>query len=239
MSKKSELNLYAQNRHIPTPVYTSVTEKQGFSSTVTVGGNEYRSKKVHGKKKAAEDDAAAVAFEALTERSQRPLDNTTSKLERLSLETESAEPQHSAPPAPEASFGAVKIATRTPSPNDVSKSLMPSFSNVSVDTSKSLTSSSTQSTPYQAVTDLINTVESKVEILSNYCKARNFPEPTFTITEHSKAFTASITIGDHLLEKTPQSYGSFQEAKLFVTEQAIASLDRMSKCCRHGYRLLC
>ena len=99
--------------HIPTPVYTSVIEKLGFSSTVTVKGTQYQSKKIHGSKKSAEDDAAAAALEVL----EGSYDGITSNFEGLRLER--PEPQ-----TPGAPFGAVKAVVRTtPSSNNVTLEL--------------------------------------------------------------------------------------------------------------------
>ena len=221
MSNKTELNQYAHSKRIPTPVYASVTEGCGFSSTVTVGGKEYRSTQVRSTKKAAENDAAGVALGELTCVVERSIDSETVKLERMCLAQvpfgtgavpfgerpevsavggERPEPQGTA----QVPLGAVRTTTQImpPAPDGV----------------KALPTSYTLRATHLADTDL----SKKLEQLNDRCKAMGLTEPTFTISEHSSKFTASITIGNHKdIVRTQDSYTSFQDAKLAVTELAI------------------
>lgn len=212
MSNKTELNLYAHNKGIPTPVYASIAERLGFSSTVTVGGKEYRSTEIRKTKKAAENDAAGVAFKELTCVVERPVDSATAKLERLSLkgpeasaiEAERPEPQEAA----QAPFGAVRITTPQIMPPriDAPDSLVPLPASYSPRASRSVDAD----------------LSKKLKQLNDYCKDRDLTEPTFTISEQSSTFKASITIGDRKdIVRTEQSYTSFQDAKLAVIELVI------------------
>ncbi|KAL5467509.1 hypothetical protein EMCRGX_G031750 [Ephydatia muelleri] len=215
------MNQYAHSKRIPTPVYASVTEGCGFSSTVTVGGKEYRSTQVRSTKKAAENDAAGVALGELTCVVERSVDSETVKLERMCLAQvpfgtgavpfgerpevsavggERPEPQGTA----QVPLGAMRTTTQImpPAPDGV----------------KALPTSYTLRATHLADTDL----SKKLEQLNDSCKAMGLTEPTFTISEHSSKFTASITIGDHKdIVRTQDSYKSFQDAKLAVTELAI------------------
>lgn len=65
MTSKTKLNLFCQKSRIDVPNYSTERTEDGFVSSVIISGCHHRSEGVHGTKKAAEDDAASVALEAL------------------------------------------------------------------------------------------------------------------------------------------------------------------------------
>ncbi len=65
---KSNLNLYCQKSHIPTPRYVTSQKGDLFYSAVTVNGESYGSVEGHTTKKEAEQDAAGVALLSLVQR---------------------------------------------------------------------------------------------------------------------------------------------------------------------------
>ena len=76
MTSKSKLNLYCQKSHLHTPCYTTERIEGGFISTVTVGLGSgtpatsecYKSQRPQTTKKAAENDAATVAVDAVVQK---------------------------------------------------------------------------------------------------------------------------------------------------------------------------
>lgn len=85
---KTQLNLYCQKVHVPTPCYKS--EKvgdEGFVSVVSLGGSEsFQSLTAHSTKKAAEDEAAGVAVRSLVQ--QHPsVSNIDEILEQIGTPT--------------------------------------------------------------------------------------------------------------------------------------------------------
>lgn len=67
MTSKSKLNLYCQKKHIAVPCYSTEGTSEGFVSTVTVAETDYKSRKAHSTKKAAEDDAASIAIQLIVQ----------------------------------------------------------------------------------------------------------------------------------------------------------------------------
>ena len=65
-SFKSKLNELAQKRHLDTPIYQTVFSSSGYLSTVTFNGREFKSISSYLKKKDAEQNAALVAYNILT-----------------------------------------------------------------------------------------------------------------------------------------------------------------------------
>ena len=62
MASKSKLNELVQKRALGLPVYITNSREDGFTCDLTIGKQKFKSEQVHSKKKAAEDDVAAVAL---------------------------------------------------------------------------------------------------------------------------------------------------------------------------------
>lgn len=78
MASKSKLNELVQKRALGLPVYITNSKEGGYSCDLTIGKQKFKSEQVHSKKKAAEDDVAAVAFRHLAAENGE-VSSTTSK----------------------------------------------------------------------------------------------------------------------------------------------------------------
>jgi len=66
MASKSKLNELVQKRALGLPVYITNSRDGGYSCDLKIGKQNFKSEQVHSKKKAAEDDVAAVALRHFT-----------------------------------------------------------------------------------------------------------------------------------------------------------------------------
>jgi len=83
MASKSKLNELIQKQALGLPVYITNLRDGGYSCDLTIAKQKFKSEKVHSKKKAAEDDVAAVALRHFTaEGSNQPANQQASYTSR-------------------------------------------------------------------------------------------------------------------------------------------------------------
>ena len=201
MANKSKLNELVHKQNLSLPEYTTLPKDDGFVCKLKLGEEIFVSEKTHSRKKAAEDDAAAVAILHFTSNS-----NTSNKATQLTANTncpiKKQEQLYISPPEQVSVISrSTIIDTKTESENtkDIPLNMFyPAASQRNAETKPS-------------------------EELQDFCGSRGWTEPIYHLKVKSKASTCGVFV-NKVLYSFNETYSSDEEAKQEAAKRVLKML---------------
>ena len=201
MANKSKLNELVHKQNLSLPEYTTLPKDDGFVCKLKLGEEIFVSEKTHSRKKAAEDDAAAVAILHFMSNS-----NTSNKATQLTANTncpiKKQEQLYISPPEQVSVISrSTIIDTKTESENtkDIPLNMFyPAASQRNAETKPS-------------------------EELQDFCGSRGWTEPIYHLKVKSKASTCGVFV-NKVLYSFNETYSSDEEAKQEAAKRVLKML---------------
>lgn len=198
MANKSKLNELVHKQSLQLPEYDTLAQGDGFICKLKLGEEIFVSEKVHSRKKAAEDDAAAVAVLHFTTRNSKIIDKVSQPIASTDSLTEK---EGQSPPEQES------IQSRSTSIDNKNKT------------------GNTKEIPlnmFYPVSQL--KIENKPsEELQDFCSSRGWTEPIYHLKVKSKASTCGVFV-NKVLYSFNETYPSDEEAKQEAAKRVLATL---------------
>lgn len=198
MANKSKLNELVQKQNLQLPEYKTSPQGDGFVCKLKLGEEVFVSEKTHSRKKAAEDDAAAVAVVHLTTKNNIVARSITS----TSTDSSHIKKQEQLPaPQPEGGWRSRSVATDFTKKIEITKEIPLNM----------FYPSSQQ------------TGQKPSEELQDFCSSRGWTEPIYHLKVKSKESTCGVFV-NKVLYSFNETYSSDEEAKQEAAKRVLAKL---------------
>ena len=200
MANKSKLNELVHKQNLSLPEYTTLPHDDGFICKLKLGEEIFGSQNAHSRKKAAEDDAAAVAVLHFTSNN-----NTFGKASQPTASTDcliNKQEQFISPPEQES------VVSRSTTIDSKSKS------------------ENTKEVPlnmFYPSTSQRNAETKPSEELQDFCGSRGWTEPIYHLKVKSKASTCGVFV-NKVLYSFNETYSSDEEAKQEAAKRVLKML---------------
>ena len=196
MANKSKLNELVQKQNLQLPEYNTSPQGDGFVCKLKLGEETFVSEKTHSRKKAAEDDAAAIAVLHFTSKNNTVAQSITS--------TDSHIKKQEQVPVPQPEEGAW-----------VSRS-------VAIDSIKK--TENTKEIPLNMFyPSYQQTGQKPSEELQDFCSSKGWTEPIYHLKVKSKESTCGVFV-NKVLYSFNETYSSDEEAKQEAAKRVLAKL---------------
>ena len=196
MANKSKLNDLVHKQNLKLPEYNTSPQGDGYICKLKLGEEVFVSEKTHSRKKAAEDDAAAVAIIHFTTKN-----NTIDKAAQPITSTDSHIKRQEQLPIAQPEEGAL-----------LSRS-------VAIDSKKKIQDK--KEIPLKM--SYPQTGQKPSEELQDYCSSRGWTEPIYHLKVKSKESTCGVFV-NKVLYSFNETYSSDEEAKQEAAKQVLAKL---------------
>lgn len=196
MANKSKLNDLVHKQNLKLPEYNTSPQGDGYICKLKLGEEVFVSEKTHSRKKAAEDDAAAVAIIHFTTKS-----NTIDKAAQPITSTDSHIKRQEQLPIAQPEEGAL-----------LSRS-------VAINSKKKIQDK--KEIPLKMFYP--QTGQKPSEELQDYCSSRGWTEPIYHLKVKSKESTCGVFV-NKVLYSFNETYSSDEEAKQEAAKQVLAKL---------------
>ena len=200
MANKSKLNELVHKQSLQLPEYDTLAQGDGFICKLKLGEEIFVSESAHSRKKAAEDDAAAVAVRHFTTRNNTTIDKVSQPIASRDNLTEK-EGHFISPPEQES------IESRSTSIDNKNKT------------------ENTKEVPLNMFYPACqrNTEDKPSEELQDFCSSRGWTEPIYHLKVKSKASTCGVFV-NKVLYSFNEPYPSDEEAKQEAAKRVLATL---------------
>ena len=200
MASKSKLNELVHKQSLQLPEYNTVAQGDGFICKLKLGEEIFISEKTHGRKKAAEDDAAAVAVLHFTTGNNTTIDKVSQPIASTDNLPEE-QGQLISPPEQES------IVSRSTTIDNKNKS--ENTKEIPLNMFYPPCQRSTENKPSQELQD--------------FCSSRGWTEPIYHLKVKSKASTCGVFV-NKVLYSFNETYSSDEEAKQEAAKRVLATL---------------
>ena len=196
MANKSKLNELVHKQSLQLPEYNTLAQDDGFICKLKLGEEIFVSEETHVRKKAAEDDAAAVAVLHFTNRNNTGID-------KVSQPTASTDSLTERPLSPSEQVSR-STSTAEHKPENTKEIPLNMF--------------------YPACQrNAENTPGKPSEELQDFCSSRGWTEPIYHLKVKSKASTCGVFV-NKVLYSFNETYPSDEEAKQEAAKRVLAML---------------
>lgn len=195
MANKSKLNELVHKQSLQLPEYNTLPEGDGFICKVKLGEKVFVSEKVHSRKKAAEDDAAAVAVLHFTNGNDTAID----KLSQPIASTNSLQEHLGSQPVKDS------LLSRT----------------AAIDSKNQI--ENTKEIPLNMFYPASQRTEKPSEELQDFCSSHGWTEPIYHLKVKGKESTCGVFV-NKVLYSFQETYPSDEEAKQEAAKRVLATL---------------
>ena len=197
MASKSKLNELVHKQSLQLPEYNTVAQGDGFICKLKLGEEIFISEKTHGRKKAAEDDAAAVAVLHFTTGNNTTIDKVSQPIASTDNLTEE-QGQLISPPEQESIVSRSTTIDKSENTKEIPLNMF--------------------YPPCQR-----NTENKPSQELQDFCSSRGWTEPIYHLKVKSKASTCGVFV-NKVLYSFNETYSSDEEAKQEAAKRVLATL---------------